>query len=122
MPAVLIMVLMVAQEVERQVILEAHRQEVRQALLPLQFKVLLVAVLPPLQVQRVQGLVLAAVVLPKREIPKMQTLAVLVVTVLLIVFLAHLSHTQVVAVVVAVATMLKAVALEEQAVAVLAAQ
>jgi hypothetical protein len=116
------MVLMVVLAAVRLVFSKPQQLEVRQALLPLQFKVLLVAVLPPLQVHRAQGLVRVAVVHRKREIPKMQILAVLVVTVLLIVFLAHLLHTQVAAVAVAVATMLKRVALEEQAVAVLAAQ
>jgi succinate dehydrogenase/fumarate reductase cytochrome b subunit len=116
------MVLMVVLAAVRLVFSKPQQLEVRQALLPLQFKVLLVAVLPPLQVHRVQGLVLVAVVLRKRETLKTQTLAVLVVTVLLIVFLVHQLLTLEVVVAAAAATMLKRVALEEQVAAVLAAQ
>ena len=108
--------------VVRQVFSKPQQLVVRQAPLPLQFKALLAVVLPPLQVQRVQGLVRVAVVHRKLETLKTQTLAVRAVTVLLIVFLAHQLLTLVAVVAVAVATMLKVAALEERAAAVLVAR
>tara|TARA_R110000868_G_scaffold1019_2_gene7792 strand:+ start:165 stop:647 length:483 start_codon:yes stop_codon:yes gene_type:complete len=116
------MVLMAVRVVVRQVFSKPQQLVVRQAPLPLQFKALLAVVLPPLQVHRVQGLVRVAVVHRKLETLKTQTLAVLAVTVLLIVFLAHQLHTLVVAVVVVVATMLKQAALVVLAAAVLVAR
>jgi hypothetical protein len=113
---------MAVQAAVRRVSTKPQQLEVRQAPLPLQFKALLVVVLPPLQVHRVQGLVRVAVVHRKLETLKTQTLAVLAVTVLLIVFLAHQLLTLVVAVAVAVATMLKQAALVVLAAAALVAR
>jgi hypothetical protein len=61
--------------VVRLVFIKPHQQVAQEH----QVKVLLAVVLPLLQVQRVQGLVLVEVVHHKREIPKTQTLVALVV-------------------------------------------